>query len=57
MAKVLIIDSKTKIIRNIIEEEKDYGTPQGREMVKGTGKIGEVYKPKAAKKAASKSTA
>ncbi len=56
MAKLYIINSKTKVITNIVEGDDKYEPPQGREIAKGTGKVGEVIKEKqTAKKAVKKS--
>ena len=45
MAKALVINSNTKIIMNVLSDvDQGYDPPHGRELVKGSGKVGEVYK-------------
>lgn len=57
MAKLYIINSKTKIITNIVDSDDKYDPPHGREIAKGTGKVGDVIKEKrAAKKSVDNST-
>ena len=56
MAKMLVIDTKTRIIKNVVDAAEKYDPPHGRELVKGTGKPGEVYKEPKPKKAAARKT-
>lgn len=47
MTKMLVINSKTKVITNVVDDENGYSPPFGRELVKGSGKVGETYTPEA----------
>ena len=44
MAKLYIINSKTRVITNIVEADNNYEPPNGREIAKGSGKVGEVIR-------------